>query len=207
MDVTVLRGSEEIPLHIQRRMVEVATVEHQMLPDKTGYVEVTQFDTVTAEQFISAVSDLEKQGMERLVIDLRDNPGGVVTSCVEMAAYILPENQHNGTILSTATKTGQEERYYCQAGETRHEVRGTDTKDGEFPKTDDHELNVPIAVLINGQSASAAEVFCRCPAGLRCSNTGGNHILRKRNCTEPDSVNGRFSSQDHHRPLLYPGRT
>ena len=158
VDVTVLRGSEEIPLHIQRRMVEVATVEHQMLPDKTGYVEVTQFDTVTAEQFISAVSDLEKQGMERLVIDLRDNPGGVVTSCVEMAAYILPENQHNGTILSTATKTGQEERY-CQAGETRHEVRGTDTKDGEFPKTDDHELNVPIAVLINGQSASAAEVF------------------------------------------------
>ena len=133
VDVTVLRGS--------------------------GYVEVTQFDTVTAEQFISAVSDLEKQGMERLVIDLRDNPGGVVTSCVEMAAYILPENQHNGTILSTATKTGQEERYYCQAGETRHEVRGTDTKDGEFPKTDDHELNVPIAVLINGQSASAAEVF------------------------------------------------
>ena len=130
-----------------------------MLPDKTGYVEVTQFDTVTAEQFISAVSDLEKQGMERLVIDLRDNPGGVVTSCVEMAAYILPEKQHNGTILSTATKTGQEERYYCQAGETRHEVRGTDTKDGEFPKTDDHELNVPIAVLINGQSASAAEVF------------------------------------------------
>ena len=159
VDVTVLRGSEEIPLHIQRRMVEVATVEHQMLPDKTGYVEVTQFDTVTAEQFISAVSDLEKQGMERLVIDLRDNPGGVVTSCVEMAAYILPENQHNGTILSTATKTGQEERYYCQDGETRHEVRGTDTKDGEFPKTDDHELNVPIVVLINGQSASAAEVF------------------------------------------------
>ena len=126
VDVTVLRGTEEIPLHIQRRMVEVATVEHQMLADKTGYVEVTQFDTVTAEQFIAAVSDLEQQGMERLIIDLRDNPGGVVTSCVEMAAYVLPENQHEG---------------------------------GDFPKADDHELNVPIAVLINGQSASAAEVF------------------------------------------------
>ena len=125
VDVTVLRGTEEIPLHIQRRMVEVATVEHQMLADKTGYVEVTQFDTVTAEQFIAAVSDLEQQGMERLIIDLRDNPGGVVTSCVEMAAYVLPENQHDGTILSTATKTGQEERYYCQDGETRHDVRGT----------------------------------------------------------------------------------
>ena len=159
VDVTVLRGTEEIPLHIQRRMVEVATVEHQMLADKTGYVEVTQFDTVTAEQFIAAVSDLEQQGMERLIIDLRDNPGGVVTSCVEMAAYVLPENQHDGTILSTATKTGQEERYYCQDGETRHDVRGTSTEGGDFPKADDHELNVPIAVLINGQSASAAEVF------------------------------------------------
>ena len=84
---------------------------------------------------------------------------GLTSGYLLLAAYILPENQHNGTILSTATKTGQEERYYCQAGETRHEVRGTDTKDGEFPKTDDHELNVPIAVLINGQSASAAEVF------------------------------------------------
>ena len=76
-----------------------------------------------------------------------------------MAAYVLPENQHDGTILSTATKTGQEERYYSQDGETRHNIRGTDTEDGVFPKADDHELNVPIAVLINGQSASAAEVF------------------------------------------------
>ncbi len=106
VDVTVLRGSEEIPLHIQRRMVEVATVEHQMLPDKTGYVEVTQFDTVTAEQFISAVSDLEKQGMERwsstcAIIRWRGN-----LLCGD-GSYILPENQHDGTILSTATKTGQ----------------------------------------------------------------------------------------------------
>ena len=159
VDVTVLRGGEELPLKIQRRMVEVATVEHQMLPDKTGYVMVTQFDTVTADQFIKAVSDLESQGMERLVIDLRDNPGGVVTSCVEMASYILPENQHDGTILTISTKAGEEERYYCQDGQIRHSIRGKDTEDGVFPKADDHEVNVPVAVLINGQSASAAEVF------------------------------------------------
>ena len=159
VDVTVLRGTEEIPLHIERRMVEVATVEHEMLTDQTGYVEVSQFDTVTAEQFIAAVSDLEAQGMERLVIDLRDNPGGVVTSCVEMASYILPEDRYDGVILSTATKEGEQERYYCKDGTIRHDIKGTDTEDGIFPKTDDHELKIPIAVLINGQSASAAEVF------------------------------------------------
>ena len=55
---------------MERRMVESVTVEAQLLPDKTGYVMVTQFDLVTADQFISAVDSLEKQGMERLVIDL-----------------------------------------------------------------------------------------------------------------------------------------
>lgn len=159
VDLTVLRGTEEIPLHVERRIVEVTTVEHEMLPDKTGYVEVTQFDTVTADQFIAAVSDLEQQGMERLVIDLRDNPGGTLTSCVQMAAYILPEDKQDGVILSIASKNGEEERYYCQDGQTCHAIKGVNTEDGAFPKTDGHELNIPIAVLINGQSASASEAF------------------------------------------------
>lgn len=159
VDMTVLRDGEEIPLHIQRRMVETATVEHQILEDKTGYILVTQFDLVTGDQFKSAVDDLEAQGMERLVIDLRDNPGGVVDSCVEMAAYILPEDQFDGTILSMATKKGQSERYYCEGGEIRHEVYSGKGSDSRYPKKDGHEMDLPIAVLINDQSASAAEVF------------------------------------------------
>lgn len=159
VDLTVLREGEEIQLHIERRMVETATVEHQLLEDKTGYILVTQFDLATADQFKEAVNDLEAQGMERLVIDLRDNPGGVVDSCVDMAAYVLPEDQFDGTILSMATKTGQAERYYSKDGEIRHEVYDGAPRKSNYPKKDGHELNIPIAILMNGQSASASEVF------------------------------------------------
>lgn len=156
VDLTILRDGEEISATVERRMVESVTVEAQLLPDKTGYVMVTQFDLVTADQFISAVDSLEKQGMERLVIDLRDNPGGVVDACVKMAAYLLPEDQYEGTILSTADKNGKGDRYYCQGGKLLFEGSGSNP---EYPMDDGHELDMPIAVLINGMSASASEVF------------------------------------------------
>lgn len=156
VDLTVLRDGEEISATVERRMVESVTVEAQLLPDKTGYVMVTQFDLVTADQFISAVDSLEKQGMERLVIDLRDNPGGVVDACVKMAAYLLPEDQYEGTILSTADKNGKGDRYYCQGGKLLFDGSGSNP---EYPMDDGHELDMPIAVLINGMSASASEVF------------------------------------------------
>ena len=156
VDLTVLRDGEEISATVERRMVESVTVEAQLLPDKTGYVMVTQFDLVTADQFISAGDSLEKQGMERLVIDLRDNPGGVVDACVKMAAYLLPEDQYEGTILSTADKNGKGDRYYCQGGKLLFEGSGSNP---EYPMDDGHELDMPIAVLINGMSASASEVF------------------------------------------------
>ena len=158
VDLTVLRDGEEVPLHVERRMVETDTVEHQMLEDKTGYILVSQFDVVTGDQFEKAVNDLESQGMERLIIDLRDNPGGVVDSCVQMAAYVLPEDKLDGTILTTATKEGESDRYYCKDGQILHEYNDGST-DKKYPKPDDHEITVPIAVLINGQSASASEVF------------------------------------------------
>lgn len=159
VNLTVMRDGEEIPLRVERRNVEVATVEHQILEDKTGYVLITQFDVVTGDQFKAAVEDLKSQGMERLVIDLRDNPGGVVDSCVEIAAYILPDDELEGTILSMATKQGQSERYFCEDGEIRHDVYGGKQKDPKYPKKDDSELELPIAVLMNGQSASASEVL------------------------------------------------
>ena len=90
------------------------------------------------------------------MIDLRDNPGGVVDACVKMAAYLLPEDQYEGTILSTADKNGKGDRYYCQGGKLLFEGSGSNP---EYPMDDGHELDMPIAVLINGMSASASEVF------------------------------------------------
>ena len=159
VDITVYRDGEEVNLHIQRRMVETTTVEGRMLDEDTGYILVTQFEIVTGDQFEQMVEDLEAQGMKELIIDLRDNPGGVLDACVQMAAYILPDDQWDGTIISTSDKYGKGVRYYSKDGKIRYEAndgRGDDPRD---PQEDGHELAMPIVVLINGQSASAAEVF------------------------------------------------
>lgn len=160
VDVTVLRGdpSEEVDLRIERRQVEVPTVEYQMLEGGTGYIYVMQFEQVTANQFAAAIDDLQKQGMERLVIDLRDNPGGNLDTAVEMMAYVLPEDKMGGLLIYTEDKDGKGDRYYCKDGQIRMDndygYRGTG-----YPKPDGHEVDVPMAVLINGNSASASELF------------------------------------------------
>lgn len=159
-DITVLRGenNEEVLLHVERREVEVPTVEHQMLEERIGYIYVMQFDTVTAPQFKSAVDDLEKQGMEKLLVDLRGNPGGTVDAVVEMLAYLLPEDKNEGMLLYTKDKDDKGDRYFCKDGMIQY-ASDYGSKLEAYPKEDNHELNIPIAVLVNGNSASAAEVF------------------------------------------------
>lgn len=159
VDITVLRNGEELKLHIIRRVVEVTTVESQMIDEETGYILITQFDVVTGDQFKEAVDELEEEGMKQLVIDLRDNPGGVLDSVVEMAAYVLPENQFDGTIVSTSDKYGRGVRYFSKDGKIQYESNDGGGRDPRYPKEDNHELDVPIVILINGNSASASEVF------------------------------------------------
>lgn len=159
-DITVMRDGKELDFTIERRQVEVETVEYKMLDDqKTGYVLVSQFDVVTAEQFKKAISDLESLGMTQMIVDLRDNPGGVLDAVVEMAAYVLPEEPMDGTLVSTSDKNGKGVRYFCKDEEIRYESNDGSGKDPRYPKEDGHELNLPIAVLMNGNSASASEVF------------------------------------------------
>lgn len=160
VNITVLRGEsgEEVELKVQRRQIEVPTVEYQMLEDKIGYIYVMQFDEVTSQQFKDAVDDLEKQGMKKLLIDMRNNPGGVLDTAVEMLAYVLPEDKMDGMLIYTEDKNGKGDRYFCKDGQI---VKESDSgiQDNRYPKKDDHELKVPLAVLVNGNSASAAEVF------------------------------------------------
>ena len=134
--VTVVRDgvSDPVELTITRAMVEIETVEYEMLDNKLGYILVSGFDELTAGQFKDAIKNLKKQGMEGLVIDLRDNPGGLLSAVVEMLDYILPE----GMIVYTEDKYGE-----------RDEYRGTN-KDVLF---------MPMVVMINGNSASASEIF------------------------------------------------
>lgn len=158
--ITVLRGdsNEEVELDVERRLVEVPTVEHEMLENKVGYIQVTEFGEVTSQQFADAAEDLKDQGMEKLVIDLRDNPGGVLDGVVEMLAYVLPEDKLDGLLLYTSDKDGKGDRYFCKGGKLRYDSDYGYTN-SSFPKNDGHEIDVPIAVLVNGNSASASEVF------------------------------------------------
>lgn len=158
--VTVLRGetAEEVELTMERRQVEVTTVESQMLDEKTGYIYVMQFEMVTGGQFKEAVDRLEDQGMEQLIVDLRGNPGGVLDAAVEMLAYILPEDRMDGMLIYTADKDGKGDRYFCQDGKIVMESDSGYVTAG-YPMEDGHQLDLPLAVLVNGSSASAAEVF------------------------------------------------
>lgn len=140
VDVTVYRPSteEELTLTIERRTIENSTVSHRMMDNLVGYVEVTEFYEKTAEQFGIALQDLKSQGMTSLIIDLRNNPGGYVDVATNMCNQILSE----GTIVYTEDRDGNiMERYEADSNES---------------------LDIPIVVLVNGNSASASEIFAGC---------------------------------------------
>lgn len=134
--MTVIRGDDkkQVDLNLTRRSIEVQTVSSKMLNDGIGYVAVSQFDAVTSEQFKSNIESLKSQGMKKLIVDLRGNPGGLLDQVVDMLDYILPE----GLVLYTEDKNGNREEYYAK---------------------DPGELKIPMVVLVNENSASASEVF------------------------------------------------
>jgi len=134
--ISIMREGEGEPLEftITRQEIEVPTIEYQMLEDKIGYITISQFDQITVSQFIAAVDNLEASGMKGLVVDVRDNPGGLLDSVVKMLDRLLPK----GLIVYTEDKYGK-----------RVEEDAIDSK----------KLEVPLAVIINGNSASASEIF------------------------------------------------
>ena len=151
--LTVVRRDEGeyVDLKMERRNVTVQTVEYQMLEDHVGYIAVSQFDVVTADQFKAAVDDLEKQGMKKLLVDLRNNPGGVLDTVVDMLDYILPDDliiEGDKDLVRTNTEATLLVYMADKNG-----------KGGQEYASDGHSLDIPLAVLVNGESASASEVF------------------------------------------------
>lgn len=134
--ISVIREGEDKPLNFQivRKMLESPTVEYEMLSGKLGYIAVSSFEMVTAKQFRKAVDTLDKQGAKGLVIDLRNNGGGVLDTATDMLDRILPKE----------LLVYEENRF----GEKKEHM-------GE----DNSEYKKPIAILMNGESASASEVF------------------------------------------------
>ena len=135
VELEVLKESGEINVYnVTRDEVKIQTVAYGMQDNNIGYVVISQFDTVTTEQFTKALNDLTEQGMESLIIDIRSNPGGVLGTVVKMLDEILPD----GLIVYTQDKNG---------------------KKTEYKGSNSSELAIPLAVLVNGNSASASEIF------------------------------------------------
>ncbi len=134
LTLSIERDGEELEVELTRRAVKIPTVEYEMLEDQIGYIRLLEFDEVTAQQFEDAMSDLESQSMEKLIIDVRNNPGGVLQTVCDMLDQLLPE----GMIVYTEDKNG---------------------KRTEYTSDEEHQFTKPLAVLVNGNSASASEIF------------------------------------------------
>lgn len=133
--LTILRGEEILEFEITRKVIPVISVKYEMKEDKIGYIHLEQFTEASAKQFKDAVDALTEEGMSGLVIDIRNNPGGTLTSVLAITDYLMPE----GLIMYEEDKYGRKQEY-----------RSTDAA---------AMLNVPCVILTNENSASAAEVF------------------------------------------------
>lgn len=134
--LTMIREGEDdyLKFAVKRGRVDTPTVYFKMLDDVTAYIQIIEFDTVTIDQFAEALAMAKESGMKGLILDLRANPGGSLTAVTEVARMILPE----GLILYMEDKNGKRKEYTC---------------DGE------RQLEVPLVVLVDMNSASAAEVL------------------------------------------------
>lgn len=133
--IKVLRRSigETLEFTMERAKVVLESVSSRMMDEKIGYISISGFKENTYTQFKEALDELQKEGMKGMILDLRDNPGGLVRSVYEIGEELLPE----GTMVYTLDKN-----------ENRNDLKC----DGEY-------LDIPLVVLVNANSASASEIF------------------------------------------------
>ncbi len=134
--ITVLRETESDPLEIEveRRKIESPTVEYEMFDNGMAYIQIVEFDLVTTSQFETAYEQAKQDGMKGLIIDLRSNPGGNLSTVCDIARMLLPK----GLIVYTEDKYGERVEYSCDGSQ---------------------QIDVPLVVLTDGYSASASEIL------------------------------------------------
>lgn len=144
--IKILRGEDSKELEIIRAKITMNTVKGEMINDSIGYIRISSFEKRTADDFSEALRNMEIGGAKGLIIDLRDNPGGLVDVSVEIADTLLPE----AVITYTEDRKGNKNYY----------------------KSDGAATSIPYVLLINGGSASASEIV----AGAVKSNEAGKIV-------------------------------
>ena len=136
--LTILRDSETMELTVDKSQIVMETVTWEMKENKIGYIAVSQFVENTSEQFNEALTSLSEEGMTGLIIDLRDNGGGLLTSCLDMVSRFVPDEK---LIVYTEDKNGNRTEYNSDSVDV---------------------LNIPVVLLVNENSASASEIMTGC---------------------------------------------
>ena len=133
--ITIYRASEDrtFDVNVIRQKIDIPTIIEKTLPDDIGYIRISAFDRVTVDQFTKAYNNLQSEKMQGLIIDLRNNPGGLLDVVTKIADMLVPE----GIIVYTEDKNGEREYNY----------------------SDKNAIDVPLVLLVNGNSASASEVL------------------------------------------------
>ena len=135
VNITARRDGKDFDLCITRQAIEIKTVDYEILDDGVGYIAISSFEGTVVDQFKNAYDDLIDQGMTSLVIDIRNNPGGLLSAVTEMLDLFIEEDD---MIVYTMDKNGNRRDYVAE---------------------NDVEIEIPCVVLINGNSASASEIF------------------------------------------------
>lgn len=132
--LSILRGDEVFDVEVKRRKVDRPTVTSEMLEGDIGYLNISEFDSVTVGQFTENYKKIREDGAKGLILDLRGNPGGLLDAVVSIGQQILPK----GLIVYTEDKAGNREEHTCDGA---------------------HEIDIPLVVLVDGGSASASEIL------------------------------------------------
>lgn len=133
VELVMYRDGEQVKMTLTRETISTPTVSSKLLDNSIGYLQITQFDTVTKKQFNTHFKKLQDKGMKAMILDLRDNPGGSVDTVTAIAKKLLPK----GKIFFMRDKNGKEEVYRCSGA----------------------DFDLPLVVLVNGNSASASEIL------------------------------------------------
>lgn len=134
--LTVYRASKgNFEVTAKESKIVMNTVTGEMLTNKIGYIHIQMFDENTGNNFSKKMAELKSKGMQSLMLDLRDNPGGLLTSCIEVTSNFVPKNK---VIVSTIDKNKGKEEFKSKGGSY---------------------IGMPLVVLVDGGTASASEIF------------------------------------------------
>ena len=153
VSLTVRRGAEEKTITVTRREIKSQVAKGQMLDDQIGLVTIENFNSNCASETIAAIEQLRSSGAQKLIFDVRNNPGGYASELVKVLDYLLPE----GKLFTQVDYAGRE---------------STDMSDANY-------LDMPMAVLVNGESYSAAEFFGAALAEYEAAKVVGEKTVGK----------------------------